>query len=74
MNTPDTLNPNYLPPDLIIRSLIDKGWTQFDIAIEVDTTQSVISRLQRGICRQPTYILVDRLRALYQSIEDFAEE
>lgn len=61
-------------PDAVIRKLVRLGWTQEQIALEVDTTQATINRIYVGKHQQPRYMLVDRLRALYQSVEDFSQE
>lgn len=61
-----------IKPDAAILKLIQNGWTQHQIAVEVGTTQSIISRLLRGDCKAPRYILVDRLRHLVQQLNDFS--
>lgn len=63
-----------MPPEKLISLLLNKGWSQLQIAIEVEAEQSTICRIYSGAHKRPNYQIVDRLRALYQSIEDFAEE
>lgn len=56
------------PVDLI-RRLADAGWSQEQIACEVGVSQATVSRIAQGVHRDPSYLVVDKLRALCVDLE-----
>ena len=61
-----------MTPIALIEYLMRKGWTQEQIAHEVDATQPTICRIWKGKHKQPRHGIVDRLRNRVMGLEELA--
>lgn len=60
-------------PDQLILTLLRAGWSQERIAHAVDVSQPTICRIYSGRHKNPRYNVVEGLRHLVMSLDDFKE-
>lgn len=58
-------------PDELIRKLMRSGWSQESIASALDVSQPTVCRILSGKHKDPRYTVVDHLRRLVLSVDDF---
>jgi predicted XRE-type DNA-binding protein len=54
--------------EILIKQLMEAGWTQTMIAEAVKCSQSTISDLARGVCKRVSYEIGHRLVALWLEV------
>ena len=60
-------------PDELVLALIRAGWSQEAIADSINTTQATVSRILSKRHLDPRYSVVEKLRQLVLTLDDFAE-
>lgn len=59
-------------PDELVRNLIRSGWSQEAIAESLEVTQPTVSRILSGKHKDPRYSVVEKLRQLVLSVDEFS--
>lgn len=58
-------------PSQLICTLIKAGWTQEKIGLAVEVSQATICRIYSGHHKDPRYSVVEKLRHLVLSLDEF---
>lgn len=58
-------------PDELISVLVRAGWTQEQIALAADVSQPTVCRIYSGAHKDPRYSVVEKLRRLVLSLDEF---
>jgi transcriptional regulator with XRE-family HTH domain len=59
-------------PEQLIRTLLRAGWSQESIADSIGATQPTVSRILSGVHKDPRYSVVENLRRLVLTLDDFS--
>lgn len=58
-------------PDELVHALVRAGWTQEQIALAAEISQPTVCRIYNRSNRDPRYSVVEKLRRLVLSLDEF---